>query len=167
MAPLPDIELVRQRLGGDRNLAVLVTTPLPRATHPAPDPQVAVVNASVIPHPVSGELVVALVARQGAKLGNLRAHPRATVVARAGWEWVAAAGPVELIGPDDPYPDVDADRRRLLLRDIYLAAGGHHPDLEAYDAAMLAERRTAVLVTPERIWSNPPGSEHREPEESS
>jgi len=29
---------------------------------------------------------------------------------------------------------------------------------------MAAERRTAVLVTPERFATNPPGTEHQEPE---
>jgi hypothetical protein len=152
------IELFRQRLSEDRFLAVLVTT------QPAvPDPQVSVVNASVIDHPTTGASVVAFVARRGAKLGNLRANPRATLVARAGWEWVAARGPVELSGPDDPHPAFDAETQRRLLRTIYEAAGGQHPDLSEYDRAMLDERRCAVLLDPERIWTNPPASQHREP----
>jgi len=49
---------------------------------------------------------------------------------------------------------VDAERLRLLLREIFTAAGGTHDDWDAYDAAMAAERRTAVLVTPDRVYSN-------------
>ena len=46
---------------------------------------------------------------------------------RSGWQWVGVSGPAELAGPDDPYPDLDAEGLRLLLRDIYTAAGGQHP----------------------------------------
>ena len=103
---------------------------------------------------------------------NLRARPRATLVFRAGWEWIAVRGPVELAGPDDPLPGItdEPGRLRVLLRDIYTAAGGSHPDLAEYDRVMTADRRTAVLLTPERFTTNPPGAEHVEPttpEESS
>jgi PPOX class probable F420-dependent enzyme len=114
--------------------------------------QSSVVNAGVLPHPVTGVPVVGLVAVGGArKVANLRARPRANVVVRAGWEWVAAEGPVELAGPDDPLPGVDGERLRLLLREIYTAAGGTHDDWPAYDRVMAEERRTAVLLTPERV----------------
>jgi hypothetical protein len=141
---------LRERLAGDLHLVVLVTT-----RPGAADPQVAVVNAGVLDHPVDGRPVVGLVAHPGAKLVNLRAQPRATVVARAGWQWMAARGPVELSGPDDPGLGLDVERQRLLLRDIYHAAGGNHPDLDAYDRTMLDDRRCAVLITPEHLWSNP------------
>jgi hypothetical protein len=36
------------------------------------------------------------------KLHNLRVDPRATIVARAGWQWAAVEGSAQLIGPDDP-----------------------------------------------------------------
>ena len=51
----------------------------------------------------------------------------------------------------------------VLLRDAYAAAGGSHPDLAEYDRAMAADRRTVVLLTPERFATNPPGAEHVEP----
>jgi hypothetical protein len=156
------LSLMRRRLADDRHLAVLITT------RPGRDePQVAVVNAAIIDHPGTGVPVIALVARPGAKLANLRRHPKITVVAQAGWEWVSAYGDTELSGPDDPHPLFDAESQRLLLRHIYEAAGGNHPDLNVYDQAMLDERRCAVLIHPTRIWSNPAGSEHLEPEESS
>jgi hypothetical protein len=79
------------------------------------------------------------------------------VVARAGWQWAAVEGPVELAGPDDPMPGVDAERLRLLLREIFTAAGGTHDDFDAYDRAMAEERRVAVLVTPARISPANPG----------
>ena len=118
--------------------------------------QSSVVNAGVLPHPVTGEQVVGLVSRGDAqRLANLRARPRATVVIRAGWQWVAAEGPVELAGPDDPLPGVDAERLRLLLREIFTAAGGTHDDFDTYDRVMADERRVAVLVTPARISPGP------------
>jgi PPOX class probable F420-dependent enzyme len=116
--------------------------------------QSSVVNAGVLDHPITGQPVVGLVARGGSrKLVNLRARPRATVVVRAGWEWVAAEGPVDLAGPDDRLGDLDAERIRILLREIFTAAGGTHDDWDTYDRVMAEERRTAVLVTPERVYS--------------
>lgn len=46
------------------------------------------------------------------------------------------------------------ERLRLLLREIYQAAGGDHDDWAEYDRAMQRQRRTAVLVTPDRIYGN-------------
>jgi PPOX class probable F420-dependent enzyme len=117
--------------------------------------QSSVVNAGVLNHPVSGAPVVGFTTRSSAaKLSYLRARPRATLVVRAGWEWVAAEGAVTLAGPDDPLAGVDAEGLRLLLRDVFTAAGGTHDDWAAYDSVMKAEGRAAVLVTPERVYSN-------------
>ncbi|TDW95606.1 MULTISPECIES: pyridoxamine 5'-phosphate oxidase [Kribbella] len=129
------------------------------------EPAASVVNAGVLDHPVTGEPVVAFVARgRTAKLTHLRRTPAATLVFRAEWEWIGVSGSVELAGPDDPLEGIDAERLRVLLRDIYHAAGGVHPDLEAYDREMVADRRTAVLITPERFTSNPSGADHQEDE---
>jgi PPOX class probable F420-dependent enzyme len=118
--------------------------------------QATVVNAGVLAHPVTGTSVVGLVAAGGArKLRNLRADPRATVVARAGWQWSTVEGSADIVGPDDPHPDVDGEALRLLLRDIFRAAGGNHDDWVTYDRVMAEERRAAVLVTPVRVYSNP------------
>src|SRR5579859_6356872 len=106
--------------------------------------QSSVVNGGVLAHPLTQAPVVGLVAQGSSrKLANLRARPRATVVIRAGWRWAAVEGPAELIGPDDPATDVDV---RLLLRDIFTAAGGTHDDFDTYDRVMVEERRTAVLI---------------------
>ena len=67
--------------------------------------QASVVNAGVLQHPLTGVQVVGLVATGAArKLRNLRADPRATIVARAGWQWAAVEGSAQLIGLDDPTP---------------------------------------------------------------
>lgn len=114
--------------------------------------QSSVVNAGIIDHPVSGERVVAFVSHGAAKNAHLRARPHATLTFRVGWQWIAVEGGAELMGPDDPA--LDSDRLRLLLREIYQAAGGDHDDWAEYDRVMQQQRRTAVLVTPGRIYSN-------------
>jgi PPOX class probable F420-dependent enzyme len=117
--------------------------------------QSSVVNAGVLAHPVTGEAVVGLVAAGRTKLQNLRADPRCTIVVRGGWRWLAVEGVAEIVGPDDPRPEVDPERLRVLLRDIFKAAGGRHDDWDAYDRAMAEEGRAAVLISPERMYSNP------------
>lgn len=116
----------------------------------------SVVNAGVLPHPVTGEKVVGLVVRGGTrKLRYWRERPYANVVIRSGWRWAAAEGRVELVGPDDPAPPAGPERLRLLLREIFTAAGGTHDDFDAYDQVMRDERRTAVFVHPDRVYANP------------
>jgi PPOX class probable F420-dependent enzyme len=134
----------------DHGLSVVVTR------RPDQTPHTAVVNAGVLSHPVTGERTVAFVAGGGTrKLTHLRTDPTIVVVVRAGWQWSAAEGRAQLIGPDDPHPEVDDERLRLLLREIFSAAGGTHDDWAAYDKAMREERRTAVFVAPTRVYSNP------------
>jgi PPOX class probable F420-dependent enzyme len=144
------IDDVRNLVALDNGLAT-VSTIRPNGTL-----QSTVVNAGVVPHPVGGQPVAAFVGRGGThKLDHLRKHPRATLLWRAGWAWVTVEGSAELCGPDDPLPGVDDERLRLLLREIFAAAGGVHEDLAEYDRVMAAERRVAVLVQPTRIYQNP------------
>jgi PPOX class probable F420-dependent enzyme len=118
--------------------------------------QSSVVNGGVLEHPVTGRQVVGFIVRGAArKLANLRARPYATVVVRVGWQWATAEGTAELAGPGDPFPGLGPDDLRLLLRKIFTAAGGEHDDWETYDRVMAEEHRTAVLLTPARVYSNP------------
>jgi PPOX class probable F420-dependent enzyme len=118
--------------------------------------QASVINAGVLSHPLTDVPVVGLVAIGGArKLRNLRADPRTTITARAGWQWATVEGSAQLIGPDDPHPEVDDERLRVLLREIFTAAGGTHDDWATYDRVMRQERRTAVFISPTRIYTNP------------
>jgi PPOX class probable F420-dependent enzyme len=117
--------------------------------------QSSVVNAGVLSHPVTGVPVIGFATRRGsAKLAHLRARPRVTVVVRAGWEWAGAEGPAVLAGPDDPLPGVDAEGLRVLLRDVFSAAGGTHEDWDAYDRVMAEEGRAVVMISPDRVYSN-------------
>ena len=57
---------------------------------------------------------------------------------------------------------MDADAVRVLLRDVYSAAGGVHDDWDEYDRAMAADGRLAVLVSPHNgSWAigHPPSGE--------
>lgn len=117
--------------------------------------QSSLVNAGVVDHPSTGERVLAYVTYGRVKLGNLRSRPQTAVTFRKGWQWATVEGRAELVGPDDPQPWLpDADRLRLLLREVFAAAGGSHDDWDAYDRVMLEQRRTVVLVAPTRVYSN-------------
>jgi PPOX class probable F420-dependent enzyme len=145
-----DLDPVRQLVPLDHGLAVVVTR------RPDLSPQASVVNAGVMPHPVSGDPAVAFVAAGGSrKSANLRADPLVVVTFRAGWQWATVEGTATLIGPDDPHPDVDDEGLRLLLREIFSAAGGTHDDWDAYDRSMRDERRTGVIIAPTRGYTNP------------
>ena len=147
---MANIEDFRKLVAGDHGLVVVSVT---RGDGTISS---SVVNAGVLPHPVTGESVVGMVVRGGTrKLANWRARPYANVVIRSGWQWAAAEGRVDLVGPDDPLPGFDAERLRLLLREIFTAAGGTHEDFDTYDRVMREERRTAVFVHPDRVYANP------------
>jgi PPOX class probable F420-dependent enzyme len=145
MTTLSDAEAIGSR---DKFLAVISTA---RADGTI---QSSLVNAGILADPDSGQQVVGFVTYGPAKLANLRARPQVTVTFRAGWEWAAVEGRARIIGPDDPAPGVDAERLRLLRREVFAAAGGTHEDWAEYDRVMAAERRAVVLVTPTRIYSN-------------
>ncbi len=147
---MANIEDFRRLVAGDHGLVVVSVT---RGDGTISS---SVVNAGVLAHPVTGETVVGMVARGGTrKLAHWRTRPYANVVIRSGWAWTAVEGRVELAGPDDPMDGVDAERLRLLLREIFTAAGGTHEDFGTYDRVMREERRTAVFVHPDRVYANP------------
>jgi PPOX class probable F420-dependent enzyme len=116
--------------------------------------QSSVVNAGAMAHPVTGEEVLAFVTYGQAKLANLRARPQINVTFRAGGAWAAVEGTASIVGPDDPLASFDSEGFRLLLRAVFVAAGGTHDDWDAYDRVMVETRRAAVFVTPTRIYSN-------------
>ena len=118
--------------------------------------QASLVNAGVVPHPLTADPVLGFVTYGKVKLANLRARPRIAVTFRQGWQWATVEGTVELVGPDDPQPWLDADGLRLLLRDVFTSAGGRHDDWAEYDRVMAEQRRTVVFVRPSRVYSNQP-----------
>lgn len=142
---------IRRLVGLDHGLASLATVRADGSVH------LAVVNAGVIDHPLDGEPVAAFVSRPSTrKLHHLRARPQATLQWRAGWAWVAAEGPVEVLGPGDHAEGFDPADLPDLLRTVYRAAGGgEHEDWPEYDRVMAAEQRVAVLLRPLRVYVNP------------
>ncbi len=146
---MPDMNDVRDHLADEHGLAVVSTTQA--------DGRVlsSVVNCGVMDHPLGGGPTVALVSRgDAARLGHIRRGSQVTIAVRRGWQWVGVTGPATLIGPDDPADVVDAERLRLLLREVFQAAGGTHDDYDEYDRVMAEERRTCVFVSPARILGN-------------
>jgi PPOX class probable F420-dependent enzyme len=114
--------------------------------------QSTLVNTGLIGHPVDGVPVLAFVTYGAVKLRNLRERPQIAVAFRSGWRYATVEGSALLAGPDDPQPWLDPERLRLLLREIFTAAGGTHDDWSAYDRTMVEQRRAAVLITPTRIY---------------
>lgn len=117
--------------------------------------QATLVNVGLLQHPNGGAPVLGFATYGKVKLANLRARPQVAVTFRDGWRWATVEGRAELVGPDDAQPWLaDADRLRLLLRQVFMAAGGTHDDWDAYDRVMAAERRAVVLIAPTRVYSN-------------
>ena len=144
-----DIAGLRSYLGEETSLAVLSTTQA--------DGRVlsSVVNCGVIEHPVNGISCVALVSTgSAARLAHIRRGSHVTIAVRRGWSWISATGPADLVGPDDLPPGIDAERLRLLFREVFQAAGGTHENYGEFDQAMAGEGRVVVLVRPERILGN-------------
>ena len=77
------------------------------------------------------------------KVRNLRRTPRASlcqVTDRFFGPWVQITGPVEIVSLPEAMD---------LLVDYYRRAAGEHEDWDEYRAAMVAERRCVLVLTPE------------------
>lgn len=116
--------------------------------------QASLVNVGAVAHPESGEAILAFVTYGKVKLANLRARPALAVTFRDGWRWATVEGTAELVGPDDAQPWSTGDGLRVLLREVFVAAGGTHDDWDEYDHVMVEQRRTVVLIAPSRVYSN-------------
>jgi PPOX class probable F420-dependent enzyme len=117
--------------------------------------QASLVNVGLLPHPAGGQPVLGFTTYGKVKLANLRARPQLAVTFRNGWRWATVEGRAELAGPDDVQPWLaDGDQLRLLLREVFTAAGGTHDNWDEYDRVMAKERRAVVLIEPSRVYSN-------------
>lgn len=146
---MADINEVKSYLAEENGLAVISTTQA--------DGRVlsSIANCGVINHPVTGHPTVALVSAGGAaRLTHIRRGSQVTIAIRRGWNWLAVTGPADIVGPDDLPDSLDGEALRLLLREVFQAAGGTHDDFDEYDRAMVKEARAAVLVAPDRILGN-------------
>src|SRR3979490_2188223 len=103
--------------------------------------QASLGNVGELPHPETGHSGLGFTTYGKVKLANLRARPQLAVTFRNGWQWATVEGRAELAGPDDSQPWLtDSDQLRLLLRDVFTAAGGTHDNWNEYDAVMAKER---------------------------
>ncbi|OBG56376.1 MULTISPECIES: TIGR03618 family F420-dependent PPOX class oxidoreductase [unclassified Mycobacterium] len=117
--------------------------------------QASLVNVGLLPHPATGQEALGFTTYGKVKLANLRARPQLAVTFRKGWQWATVEGRAELAGPEDAQPWLTTDDQlRLLLRDVFTAAGGTHDDWDEYDRVMARERRAVVLIAPTRVYSN-------------
>lgn len=137
-------------LARDENGLAIVSTV--RADHTV---QASLVNVGLLAHPATSRPALGFVTYGKVKLANLRTRPQLAVTFRNGWRWASVEGRAELAGPDDPQPWLtDSEQLRLLIREVYSAAGGTHDDWDEFDRVMAAERRTVVLVEPTRVYGN-------------
>ena len=147
---MSDIEIFSNYLSEETGLVTVSTTQV--------DGRVlsSVVNCGMIEHPLTGDTCVAFVSgSKAARLKHIDRGSQVTITARRGWAWSSVTGPADLIRPEQVPESIDKEQMRLLLREVFHAAGGVHDDLEEYDRAMVQEGRVVVCVTPERVLGNP------------
>ncbi|MBM11320.1 MAG: hypothetical protein CL759_04500 [Chloroflexi bacterium] len=109
-------------------------------------PQMSVVTCGAY-----GDGVAFTTTADRAKLLNLKRDSRCSLMVsqRDWWGYVVLEGEATILSPGE----TDADELRLALRDVYRAATkGEHPNWEEYDQAMVADRRSAVIVVPDRVY---------------
>ena len=85
-----------------------------------------------------------------AKLSNLRRDPRCSLLVskESWWGYVVLEGNARIMSSDNS----DADELRLALREVYRVIAGDHSNWDEYDQAMRDERRSVVVVVPERVY---------------
>ena len=115
----------------------------------------SVVNCGVLPHPITQELCVAFVsAGNAARLKHIERGSEVTVAIRREWKWVSVSGEADLFGPKYLPENFDPEQLRILLRDVFISAGGVHDDFEEYDKVMASDKRVVVCVEIEQIRGN-------------
>ena len=116
---MQDLEKAKAYLSKETGLATVSTTQR--------DGRVlsSVVNCGVSDHPITGISSVALVSMgNAARITHIRRGSEVTVAIRRGWNWISVTGPAEIVGPDNLPEGIDSEALRLLLREVYQAAGG-------------------------------------------
>ena len=86
-----------------------------------------------------------------AKLINLHRNPKCSLLISQDdwWGYVVLEGRAEILSPSN----TGAAELSAVLRDVYRTVSRvEHPDWEEYDQAMRDQRRSAVVVIPDRVY---------------
>ena len=86
-----------------------------------------------------------------AKLINLHRNPKCSLLVSQDdwWGYLVLEGHAEILSP----ANTGAAELSAILRDVYRTVSRvEHPDWEEYDQAMRDDRRSAVVVIPERVY---------------
>ena len=85
-----------------------------------------------------------------AKLRNLKRNTRCTLLVSqdSWWGYLVLEGHADVLSSEN----TDAEELREALRGVYRSITGEHPNWEEYDQAMRDERRSAVIVIPDRVY---------------
>ena len=85
-----------------------------------------------------------------AKLANLRRDPRCSLLISqdSWWGFVVLEGTARVMSADSTEPE----ELRQAFREVYRSISGEHPNWDEYDRAMVEDRRSVVIVIPERIY---------------
>jgi len=87
-----------------------------------------------------------------AKLVNLRRDPRCSVlVVKSDWsDYAVLSGRATI----HDWSDTDHETLRVMLREVFIAAGGNHDNWGEYDRVMREERRAVIMVKPEIVFGH-------------
>ena len=139
---LPRFAFERVRPFLEKNHRGVITTRRPNgATH----------ASIVVCGAYKGNAAFVTVYGKSAKVRNLRRDPNCSVLAVTDdWrQFVTVEGQASLYDRSN----TDAEKLRVLLREVYSACGDQdHPDWKEYDQAMVKQKAVVVLVRPERVY---------------
>jgi PPOX class probable F420-dependent enzyme len=100
-----------------------------------------------------GDALAFTTRQRNAKYGNLMRDPRCAMMVMSPdlRRYAVLDGDAQVVGAHN----TDTDTLRLALRDVYRAsADREHPDWEEYDAAMVEQKRVAILLAPSRMYGH-------------
>jgi PPOX class probable F420-dependent enzyme len=93
----------------------------------------------------AGQIVISSYPER-AKVQNLRRNPHASVLVLSddfGGAWVQVDGPAEVL-------DMPSDEAEEALVEYFRCISGEHPDWDEYRAAMRAQAKSLIRITPQR-----------------
>ncbi len=86
-----------------------------------------------------------------AKLANLKRNQRCSLLVSQPdwWGYMVMEGRARLLSPEN----TGGEALRTALREVYVVcSGGEHPNWGEYDQAVSDERRSVVIIEPEKVY---------------